>query len=168
MGLTNYIKKKVQGTPAQRYQKQKNQAEKLALKQEIYEAEKKGYKRTALQAAEQRGAKRGMNAGGNGGFMAGLSGNLGALGSSINQTEKAFGFGSIVPTASNIDVFSNPGGFGMAGPERKQVPQKITKISPSGKVTIIEPAIPKTAAMKNRKQANPYNWMNDINENLLG
>jgi hypothetical protein len=165
MGLKKFIEKKLAGSPQQKYQKQRRQADQLAFKQKIYEAEKKGYETSALKAAEARGAVRGR--GGNG-FSAKVGGNLSALGSSINQTEKAFGFGSIVPTASNIDVFSNPMGFGMASAEKKQIPQRITKISKSGVVTIIEPAIPKNAATKKQKQSSPYNWMNDIDSNLLG
>ena len=164
MGLTNYIKKKIQGTPAQQYQKQRRKAEDTAFKQKLYEAEQKGYQASALKQAEARGQAKAK--GGNG-FMAGVGGNLNALSIGINRAEKSFGFGSVVPTASNIDVFSNPMGFGMTQSERKQVPQKITKISPSGKVTIIEPATNRTP-QKKVKQASPYNWMNEIDSNLLG
>lgn len=165
MGLKKFIEKKLAGSPGQRYQKQRREADKLAFKQKVYEAEKKGYEASVLKQAEARGAARGR--GGNG-FMAGLGGNLNALGISINQTEKNMGFGSVVPTASNIDVFSNPMGFGMVPAEKKQIPQRITKISKSGVVTITEPAIHKNAAMKKQKQSSPYNWMNDIDSNLLG
>lgn len=152
MGLKNIIKRGVgalkgkEPSPAQ-------QAESWKFKQEVYDAEQKGRLAGAKQKAYERGKQSGY--GGNGAASR-IGGALNTVGTSLSNAEKAFGFDSYTRGRS-----SSGGGFGGFGkldfglgfdqkPEKP--PQRITKVSKSGAVTIIEPVETKQSLANKRKR----------------
>lgn len=177
MGLISWAKKKVEKTPEQKFQQQREQADKIAFKQKEYEAEKKGFESARLKRAEARGKQRGS---GGGGFGSGLGSMLEGVGGAINNTERNFGFsgGPSAKIGSNLDIFSpgSKGGLGgnidifnQAGgrSERKREGGNVetVTVSRSGTVKIKRPV---QSVEKKEKYGSPYGWMDDIDDNLLG
>jgi hypothetical protein len=136
-----------------------NKAQKIKDDQEVYEARRTARQQGRVERAKKEGKREGM---GGGGFGASFATNLNALGGSINNTEKMFGFSNGVKMGGGLD-------FGLGGlggqPEKKQAPQRITKISKSGTVTIYEPA---ASSKKKQKNDSPYNLFDNIDDDLFG
>ena len=158
MGLGKFIERKVKEKfspppevkEARAQQSMKNKAEDLKLKQELYEERMKG-RRVALkkQAYNQgvRSAQKGS------GFM----GTLNALESSVNSTEKSFGFSSGNLGIGLSDNFFGLPGYGNSKP--KAPPTKTTKIVTGGKTITIKDTAPEQQQKK--KEPHPldiFEW----------
>ena len=142
-------------TPEAQQERQRRKAIELQRKQELWEIRDKAkfeqQKKTAAAVGKKQGAQGGAFSGG------GVMGFGRAMESSLNNTEKAFGFGGGFNMGSNI--FDGP------APPKKPVPQRVTRISKSGTVTITEPAGAGLKA-KPKREPSPYDWMNDVNNFL--
>lgn len=138
--------------------------EKQPLPPEQQEAFNRGYQKQNLKIAEAEGrhfatkeqnrrATRGQ------GPMAGFQGTIGAIGGSISQTEKAFGFSNNMQLGGGLDF-----GLGMNQKPKKPMPTRVTTVTKSGTVKIVETG--ETPAKKRNPQSgSPYNWMSDIDKN---
>lgn len=158
MGLKSFIKKRIEGSPEQKFQNQRKKAENIEWKQQLHEAKEKGYRTAALKHAEREGAKRGGGEGG--GFTAKFGSNLNALGGAINNTERVFGLSGDL---GNIGMGLDFGLGGSGGSSSKPKPTSETRVTKSGTVRIINYGNPNSKKKEHR--ASPYNWMNDIEEN---
>lgn len=173
--------KKVIGekTEAQKQSEAKRDAEKIKHEQEIYDIREKAYKRGVAKRAKEAGYnqedprsihqnKSSLNQINSAQpFSVKLGSAMDAFGGSISRTEKIFGLSNTGQLGGNLDFFGNSMGFGFGPPEKKQPPVETVKVSKSGNVTITRPVQP-NMQKKKTKQGNPYGWMNDIDDNLLG
>lgn len=99
MGLTKFIKQKIEGKKESPERKALKAAEKLKFEQQVYEAEQKGYRGQKLIEAEKKGRQKARTERSHGSGIMGTLGKIGDIASNvetgINVMEKKMFSGDI-------------------------------------------------------------------------
>ena len=160
MGIYRFVKRAVIGKPRQ------------PEDPEIAQARSKGYREQALQNAENEGKQNAVKEFNKkqtrGGIGVGLGGNLNAIASSINNTEKVFGFSNGVEFGGNLDY--GLGGLGGSAPKKQSMPVTEKIVRPNGTVIIRQYGGSGEARKKSSGGSRPnYRWMEDLDrDHILG
>lgn len=144
MGFIRSVIKKVTGPEKSPYEK----AQDIKTRQEIFEERQRGFREGSKKRAYEEGKRAGMGKSGSG-----IGGLANAVGSSLNNAEKMFGFSG--GSMGGMD-------FGLGLSQPKQRPrQKVTKVISGGKTITIRDSTEREEGLPKRRQASPYDWMHN-------
>lgn len=148
--------------------KEKSPADQQAdwkFKQEVYESRQKGRLEGAKKRAYEEGKRQG---GGSGGRLERASNIIDGFGSSVNRTEKNWGFSNVQPIGGGLDFNSSYGGdmfgLGLGRGGAKKPAGKVTRIKTSSGQTITVRDPPQQEAQRKRQS---MNFLEDLDDNPL-
>lgn len=147
--------------------KEKSPAEQKAdwqFKQEVYESRQKGRLEGAKSRAYEEGKRQGA---GSGGRLERAATIIDGFGSSVNRTEKNWGFSNIQPIGGGLDITSGGSMFdlGMGGSRAKKPAGKVTRIKTSSGQTITVRDPPQQE--QQRKRQMNTNFLEDLDDNPI-
>lgn len=162
MGVLGLAKKAVGALKGREKSPAEQQAD-WKFKQEVYESRQKGKLEGAKKRAYEEGKRQGS---GSGSRLDRAAGIVDGFGSSINRTEKNWGFSSIQPIGNGLDITRGSGdmfGLGM-GRRTKKPAGKVTRIKTSSGQTITVRDPPEQEQPRKRQN---INFFDDFDDNPL-